>query len=326
MAIGVVYPGQGSQQPGMGKFLFDEFSVARATFEEASEAIHVDLKKLCFDGPESDLNLTHNTQPALLTVSVATYRVLSEIAPLKPGAAAGHSIGEYAAVVNARALDLADATMAVRKRGEAMQSAVPVGQGAMAAVMGLDEVQIRALCAWVNETSGVGPLEPANFNSPGQIVVSGTAKAVQWLGENFTSTSFAGAPSRLKMIPLKVSAPFHCSMMAPAESTMAEVLGGIKFRNADYPVIQNVSAEAVQDGGKLRENLVRQVSAPVRWVDCVLGLKSRGIHQLIESGCGRVLAGLVKKIDGESFQVFGMNSLEDLKTVEAQLQIASSQL
>lgn len=317
--IAMIYPGQGSQFPGMGKFLYDEFAIARRTFEESSDAISFDLKKLCFDGAEADLALTHNTQPALLTVSVATYRVLAELTALKPMAAAGHSVGEYAAVVNGGALNLSDATRAVRRRGEAMQSAVPVGQGAMAAVLGLSDEQVIDLCRWVNETSQQGPLEPANFNCPGQVVISGRSSAVTWAQENFSAEAFKGAPARLKMIPIKVSAPFHCSMMAPAEKTMREFFGGIKFKDSAYPIVQNVSAEPISAGSALCENLIRQVTAPVRWVECVNRLKDLGARQLIETGCGKVLAGLVKKIDSESLNTLNINSLDELKAIETTL-------
>lgn len=313
-----IFPGQGSQSPGMGKFLYDEFAVARQTFEEASDSLHIDFKKLCFEGSEADLALTENTQPCLVLVSTATYRVLNAELDFQPTAAAGHSVGEYAAVVAAGALPFASAMLAVRLRGQAMQSAVPVGQGGMTAVMGLEPEQVFELCRWVESTSGDGPVQPANLNAPGQIVISGKKSALDWLGANYKSDLFANAP-RVKFIPLKVSAPFHCAMMKPAEEKMAAVLSEMRFSQARFPVVQNVNAEAVTDGEALRRNLVAQVSAPVRWIDCVKQLIQLGHSRAAECGSGKVLAGLIKKIDGEALRVFNINSLEDIKATEVAL-------
>ncbi len=313
-----LFPGQGSQSPGMGKFLYQDFPIAKRCFEEASDAISFDMKKLCFDGSESDLALTENTQPALLLVSTATFRVLNSEFGFSPLAAAGHSVGEYAAVAAAGSLPFYQAMRAVRIRGQAMQSAVPVGQGGMTAVMGLDSTQIFALCAWAEKETGDGPVQPANINAPGQIVVSGKKTVLDWLSANFKPEVLPGS-GRVKFIPLKVSAPFHCSMMKPAESKMAEVLGAMEFSSASFPVIQNVNADAVSEGELLREHLIQQVSAPVRWVECVERLISLGASNAIEVGCGKVLAGLVKKIDSEKLSVFNINSSEDIKAVEALL-------
>jgi [acyl-carrier-protein] S-malonyltransferase len=314
-----VYPGQGSQHSGMGKFLHDEFATARRTFEEASDALHFDMRKLCLEGAESDLALTENTQPALLTVSTATYRVLGELAPLRPVAAAGHSVGEYAAVVNAGAVPFGAALKAVRRRGELMQSAVPMGVGAMAAVIALSDEQVRNLCAWAAQSLPGKTLEPANFNAPGQVVISGHKAALDWLQKNYTPDAFAGAPARLKLIPLKVSAPFHCSLMKPAEEAMDDFLAGVEFADAGYPVVQNVTAKAEKRGADLKKNLVRQISSPVRWVECTQGVKTLGATRLIEIGCGKVLAGLTKKIDPDQLTVFNLNSLEELKAAETEL-------
>lgn len=312
-----LYPGQGSQHPGMGRFLHDEFQIAKRLFEEASDALSVNFKKLCFEGSEEDLALTHNTQPCLLLVSNCTYQVLKNEFGFKPGLAAGHSVGEYAAVVGAGALGFADAIRAVRKRGEAMQEAVPVGQGGMTAVLGLDAQQIRELCAWAEKETGAGPVQPANINAPGQIVISGNKKVLDWLPTGFKSEMFTGA--RVKFIPLKVSAPFHCSMMKPAQEVMEAVLGGMQFLTPEYPIVQNVSAEAVTDPVLLRKNLVEQVSAPVRWIECVERIRDQGCERGIEVGSGRVIAGLVKKIDSQRLQTFNINSLEDLKAIEPAL-------
>jgi len=312
-----LFPGQGSQHPGMGKFLSDEFAVARQTFEEASDALHFDLKKLCFDGSESDLALTENTQPCLLLVSTATHRVLEKEFGYQPINAAGHSVGEYAAVVAAGALGFGDAMKAVRWRGQAMQSAVPVGKGGMSAVMGLEPKQVFELCAWAEKETGDGPVQPANLNAPGQIVISGKKTVLDWLSVNFKPEAL-GITTRVKFIALKVSAPFHCSMMKPAEEKMAQVLGEMKFSDGKFPVIQNVSAEAVVSGQLLRENLIKQVSAPVRWIESVQAISQGGALKAAEVGCGRVIAGLVKKIAGESLPVFNLNSVEDLKVFETQ--------
>lgn len=312
-----VFPGQGSQHPGMGKFLFDEFKVAKQLFEEASDTLSIDFKKLCFDGSEADLALTHNTQPCLLLVSIASFRVLEEISGFKPTATAGHSIGEYAAVVAGNAMKFTDAIKAVRLRGEFMQSAVPVGMGGMTAVMGLEQPQIVQLCKWVEDKAGEKPVEPANFNAPGQIVISGKKSLLDWLQQNFDAGIFLPATPRVKFIPLKVSAPFHCSLMKPAEEKMRTVLHDIAFSKSRFPIVQNVSAQAVTEGNTLRTNLVQQVSSSVRWIECVQTLTQLGCERFVEVGCGKVLAGLVKKI--ASKETFGLNSLEDLKNFEAQL-------
>ena len=212
-----LFPGQGSQSVGMGRFLFENFTEARSTFEEASDSLSLNFKKLCFEGPESDLQLTENTQPALLLVSTATHRVVQSTTGIKFEAAAGHSVGEYAAVVAAQAVKFSDALRAVRVRGQAMQRAVPVGQGGMIAVLGLTDPQVETLCQWAESTSGLKPVEPANFNAPGQVVISGSQAGLEWLRANAKADLFQLAPGesapRMKMIPLAVSAPFHCSLI-----------------------------------------------------------------------------------------------------------------
>ena len=319
-----VFPGQGSQQPGMGRFLFDNFKIAQETFNEASDALNLDLKKLCFEGSESELALTENTQPALLVVSTAAQRVLTQHLGIKADSAAGHSIGEYAAMVAANAVRFDDAMRAVRIRGQAMQSAVPVGQGGMVAVMGLEPEQVEAMCDYVTKTSGLGPLSPANFNAPGQIVISGSQAAITWLKDNFKpELIFSEQPKRAKLIPLSVSAPFHCEMMRPAEEKMRSILSSMNFNNAHFPIVQNYHAKAETEGPLLRENLIRQVSAPVRWIQCMGTLKSMGSERLIECGAGKVLQGLIKKIDGEYFKVMTTSSLEDLKMIEETLKALS---
>jgi [acyl-carrier-protein] S-malonyltransferase len=311
-----LFPGQGSQSVGMGRFLFDNFAIARQTFEEASDTLKVDFKKLCFEGPESDLQLTHNTQPALLLVSTATFRVVDSTMGIKIGAAAGHSVGEYAAVVTAGAVRFTDALKAVRVRGQEMQKAVPVGEGGMVAVMGLTDDQVIRLCQWSQENSGLKPIEPANFNAPGQVVISGSQKVIDWMKSNAKPEIFAPETPRMKLIPLSVSAPFHCSLMKPAEEAMSKILDDTEFSNSNWMVVQNVTAQETQDAATLRANLVKQVSGAVRWTQCMHRLKALGTTKMIEFGSGKVLSGLAKKIDSEGPQPFNINSLEDMKNLE----------
>lgn len=320
----LTFPGQGSQQPGMGRFLYDNFKVSHEIFEEGSDALKQDLKRLCFDGSEAELALTENTQPALLLVSTATQTVLRKEFGLKIKSAAGHSIGEYAALVAADALKFDQAMKAVRIRGQAMQSAVPFGEGGMVAILGLEPEQVDTLCSYVLQNSGVGPLSAANFNCPGQIVISGSQKAINWLKDNYKPEAiFADAPKRAKLIPLAVSAPFHCEMMKPAEDTMRSVLSEISFKKAQFPVIQNFNAKAETEPDVLRENLIRQVSAPVRWTQSMEVLKSLGHSNIIECGAGKVVQGLLKKIDSEFFKVMTTTSMEDLKNIEDFLKASS---
>ena len=322
--LSFIFPGQGSQQPGMGQFLFDNFKVAKETFEEASDAINLDLKKLCFAGSEQELALTENTQPALLTVSTATQRVLTKAFNVQAVTAAGHSIGEYAALVAANSIDFSSAVRAVRHRGQAMQSAVPVGQGGMVALLGLESQQAYDLCAWAVKGSGTGPLSPANFNCPGQIVISGSQRTIDWLKENFSPEKVWGeaAPRRAKMIPLSVSAPFHCEMMKPAEETMRHVLNDMPFKEASFPVLQNFTARFESTPEALRENLIRQVSAPVLWTQSMELMQQENKLHFIECGTGKVLQGLLKKIHTE-FQVLSTNSMEDFKIIEDFLKASS---
>ncbi len=312
-----LFPGQGSQAPTMGQFLFDNFKEAKNIFEEASDAIAIDLKKLCFSGSVEDLALTENTQPAILTVSIATSEVLTKVLGFKPQVTAGHSVGEYASFVLAKSLKFSDAVRAVRVRGQAMQSAVPVGQGGMVATLGLNEVQVQFLCQWAVEGSGHSPLSPANYNCDGQIVISGNQKTIDWLKANFKAEILPGEAKRAKLIPLQVSAPFHCEMMKPAQLKMEQFFSEVQFSNAQIPIVQNVNAESVMNSDELKQNLITQVTAPVKWTQSMQTIKGLGHSQCFEVGHGTVLKGLLKKIDSEFFKVANINSLEDLKLIEA---------
>ncbi len=314
--IGFIHPGQGSQSVGMGKFLFDNFPEAKLLFEEASDAISVNLKKICFDGPESELMKTENTQPAIVTVSIATIQVLKNEFGVSPLATAGHSVGEYAAAYSAGCMTAADAIRAVKFRGLFMQQSVPEGVGAMAAFMGPDPKEVVAICKWVTETSNLGILEPANYNAPGQIVISGHASALQWLEENLVDyrwSSLDEKPKRVKLIPLKVSAPFHCSLMMPAQEKMKDLLADMVISAPKIPFIQNVSADATTTSEDVVNLLVEQMSSSVRWIECTEKFKNFGINELVEVGSGQVLKGLTKKIWADLPSFKNTNSLEDLK-------------
>ena len=314
--LGFVYPGQGSQSPGMGAFLYEEFEVARRFFEMASDAINLDLKKLCFTGSIQELALTENTQPALLTVSMATTQVIQEITGLVPSLTAGHSVGEYASLVLGGVISFQAAVKAVQLRGQSMQNAVPEGQGGMVAVLGLTEEQVHFLCRWACENSGFSPLSPANYNCEGQIVISGNQKVLNWLKDHFNPEILPGSPRRAKLIPLQVSAPFHCEMMLPAQDAMAEFFNSISFQDSKLPVIQNVTAKLEKNGELLKKNLITQISGAVKWTQTMQEFKLQNCSTIIECGHGAVLKGLFKKSDADYFKVYCTNSLEDLKALE----------
>lgn len=302
--IAFVFPGQGSQYAGMGKDLAQSFPAARMVFEEANDALGFDLARLCFEGPEEELKLTANTQPAILTVSVAALRALETETGLAPGCAAGHSLGEYSALVCAGALAFADAVRTVRQRGIFMQEAVPVGVGAMAAVMGLEGEALEEVCRQAAQGEIVSP---ANFNSPGQVVIAGHASAVE------RASALARERGAKRALPLPVSAPFHCALMEPAGERLREVLAAVAVQPMRIPVVTNVEASPNQDAGRVKDLLVAQVSAPVRWDASVSAMEKMGVERFVEIGPGKVLSGLIKRIAKDA----AVQSVEDAAGVKA---------
>jgi [acyl-carrier-protein] S-malonyltransferase len=307
MSIAFVFPGQGSQKAGMGKALADAFAESRAVYDEADRALGFALSTLCFEGPDEQLQLTSNTQPAILATSIAAYRALGARG-VRPQWVAGHSLGEYSALVAAGTIGLTDAVSAVRRRGQYMQEAVPVGEGAMAAILMLDLPAIEQACREAAEGQVVAP---ANMNGPGQVVIAGAKAAVERAMEKCKA---AGAK---RVVPLPVSAPFHCALMQPAQDRLTPELAKIEFRDPAFPLIDNVDAKVVRAGAEARQGLVRQVSSPVRWQESVERLVAEGVTTFVEVGPGEVLAGLVKKI-AKGAQILNVRDPESLeKTVAA---------
>jgi len=286
-----IFPGQGSQFAGMGKDLADNFPAARQVFAEANEALGFDLTRLCFEGPEGELKLTANTQPAILTTSIAAWRALQAETGLQPDFVAGHSLGEYSALVCAGALAFTDAVRTVRQRGTFMQEAVPVGTGAMAAMLGIERGELETICA---EAAQGEVISAANYNSPGQIVIAGHAGAVA------RAIEIAKGRGYRKAMLLPVSAPFHCALMQPAAERLEAVLAGVAAADPQVPVISNVEALPNRAGSRVKELLVAQVCAPVRWDESVQQLATLGTTHYIEIGPGKVLSGLVKRIVKEA--------------------------
>ena len=299
--IACVFPGQGSQTVGMGKALADRFPIAGATFDEADRALGEPLSRIIFDGPTEKLTLTEHTQPAILTASIAAWRVLAERG-LTPAFVAGHSLGEYSAHVAAGTLDFADAVRLVRNRGRYMQEAVPVGTGAMAAILGLDEAAVLKACADAAQGEVVSP---ANLNGGGQIVIAGSAAAVARAG---ACAKVLGAK---RVIPLKVSAPFHCALMKPAADHLQPELRAVRSRDPRVPVVANVDARPRTTAASAIDALIAQVASPVRWEDTVRFLASAGVTTYVEVGPGTVLSGLVRKISKDA-EVFSIQAPEDL--------------
>lgn len=286
-AVALLFPGQGSQAAGMGKALVQQFPVAAHTFAEADEALGMALSTLCFEGPDDDLKLTTNAQPAIVVTSIAALRVLQQETGVQPTVVAGHSLGEYSALVAAGGLTLTDAVRIVRERGRLMQEAVPVGVGAMAAIFNLSSDEVLQVCT---EAAQGQVVSPANLNGGGQIVVAGHVDAVR------RAVAVAKARGAKRAVELAVSAPFHCALMAPAAEGLTRVLAAVSVSPLTVPVIANVTAETNQDPLRVINLLVQQVTAPVRWEESMAKLKSLGCEAVVEVGPGKVLAGLLKRI------------------------------
>jgi [acyl-carrier-protein] S-malonyltransferase len=297
-----LFPGQGSQSVGMGKELFENFGQARRVFEEADDALHFSISKLCFEGPGEALKLTENTQPAILTTSIAALRVLQNEKGFIPRLAAGHSLGEYSALVASGALTFADAVRIVRLRGRFMQEAVPVGEGAMAAVLGMEQGEVEGLCKEVAEDE---ILAPANYNSPGQIVISGHSKAVERAVEVVSQRG-----KRAVLLP--VSAPFHSPLMKGAGERLARELETISIGDLKIPVVTNVEAEINALKERVKHLLVMQVSSPVRWEESMKRMVFEGIERVLEIGPGRVLSGLMRRIDSK-IETGNMEDIQSLR-------------
>ncbi len=303
--IAFVFPGQGAQTVGMGREFYEKYDVAKKRFKEADEALGYSIRKMCFEGPEEDLRLTANTQPAILTVSVIAAEILKEHG-VEPDVAGGHSLGEYSALVTAGVLDFADAVRLVHKRGMYMQEAVPVGEGAMAAVMGLSREDIIAICEKINAES---PVQAVNLNCPGQTVIAGAVKGVEKAVEALNA---AGAK---KCVILPVSAPFHSTLMEPAAKKLAAELDKVEIRDARFPVASNYTGRLETKKEEIKENLVLQAAHPVLWEDCVAAMRAFGAEAFVEAGPGKTLCGFNKRIDRK---IKNMN-VEDAASLEKTL-------
>jgi [acyl-carrier-protein] S-malonyltransferase len=294
-----IFPGQASQYTGMGRDLYEKFAASRRIFEEADNALGFSISGICFNGPDERLKMTEITQPAILTVSVAAFAALQQEGAADFDFCAGHSLGEYSALVAAGCLAFNDAVLAVHKRGKFMQDAVPLGKGAMAAVIGMDSSKIIEICLQISKSSGV--VSPANFNSPEQTVIAGLKESVE---EASLLLAEAGAK---KVVPLPVSAPFHTELMMPAQEKLAVELEKIDFKDFITPLVTNVDAKLIKFGTEAKDSLIRQVSSPVRWVESVEKLIENGVDSIAEIGPGKVLTGLIKRID----KSIGLINIED---------------
>nr|WP_304100665.1 ACP S-malonyltransferase [Mitsuokella multacida] len=301
--LAFVFPGQGAQAIGMGKDLFDQYDVAKRLFAEADEALGYSIKDMCFEGPADDLKLTANTQPAILTVSVIVNEILKEHG-VQPDVAGGHSLGEYSALVAAGVLSFQDAVALVHKRGQYMQEAVPVGEGGMAAIIGLDDEAIAAACE--KATKEAGEVQPVNFNCPGQTVIAGTTHGVEKAVEELKA---AGAK---KAVVLPVSAPFHSTLMKPASEKLAAELAKVAIHDAAFPVVSNFTGELETKAEEIKANLVAQADHPVRWIACVKTMQAFGADTFVEAGPGKTLCGFNRRID-RSLKSLNVENLESLQ-------------
>ena len=301
--LAFVFPGQGAQTVGMGKDLFDQYDVAKRLFAEADEALGYSIKDMCFEGPADDLKLTANTQPAILTVSVIVNEILKEHG-VQPDVAGGHSLGEYSALVAAGVLSFQDAVALVHKRGQYMQEAVPVGEGGMAAIIGLDDEAIAAACE--KATKEAGEVQPVNFNCPGQTVIAGTTHGVEKAVEELKA---AGAK---KAVVLPVSAPFHSTLMKPAAEKLAAELDKVAIHDAAFPVVSNFTGELETKAEEIKANLVAQADHPVRWITCVKTMQAFGADTFVEAGPGKTLCGFNRRID-RSIKSLNVENLESLQ-------------
>ena len=305
-----IFPGQGSQYVGMGRDLYKNFRVAQETFEEADDALEAKLSTLCFEGPEEELTKTVNTQPAVLAVSVSALRVLRSECGVEPSLLAGHSLGEYTALVAGGAIEFADAVRTVRARGQFMQEAVPLGEGAVGAVLGLDAETVAAIC---EEAAQGEVLTPANYNCPGQVVISGHTAAV------LRALRLAMEKGAKRTIPLPVSAPVHSPLMEPAGRRLQEILEGIAIRELQVPVVTNVDARPNTSRERIVDLLIRQMSGPVRWEESIREMMSSAVRRFVEIGPGKVLVGLVKRMDGEA-RLANVEDTESLKRTKSMME------